>query len=74
MPIYEYVCASCDHEFEEFVHSTRDKGPSRCPKCDAKTVQRRLSVFAARLGAEKSGGPPIGPCGRPCDPNGPCSL
>ncbi|MDO8630744.1 MAG: zinc ribbon domain-containing protein [Phycisphaerales bacterium] len=75
MPVYEYVCTSCEYEFEMFVRSMADRDEARCPKCHGVKVQRKLSVFAARSGAAKSsefsGG---GACGRCGDPNGPCSI
>ena len=47
MPLYEYVCKSCDHRFDEFQHIT-EFDPSRrppCPKCNQTTTVER--VFAA---------------------------
>ena len=75
MPVYEYVCTSCEYEFEMLARSMSDRDEARCPKCHGVKVQRKLSVFAARSGAAKSsefsGG---GACGRCGDPNGPCSI
>ena len=44
MPIYEYVCMSCESHFEELVR--HDETP-KCPDCGAAKVQRQFSVFAA---------------------------
>lgn len=44
MPIYEYGCTACGHEFEELVFSG-DAAP-KCPKCNDSDVQRLLSRFA----------------------------
>ena len=41
MPIFEYRCDDCGHEFEELVLKT--SGPSRCPKCGKKKLQKLLS-------------------------------
>jgi putative FmdB family regulatory protein len=73
MPVYEYVCRDCQHEFEELTLSmTGDKAPP-CPKCSSERATRKMSVFAARQGtpalSEMGGG-----CGRCGDPNGPCSM
>ncbi len=46
MPIYEYRCEACEHEFEELVRGSDDE--VRCPACGADRVGRRLSVFAFR--------------------------
>ncbi len=43
MPIFEYICQECQHEFEALVFG-RDK--ARCPKCESKKLSPQLSVFA----------------------------
>ncbi len=74
MPIYEYVCGSCRHEFEELARSMSDAESPSCPNCDAKTVERRMSVFSSQQGDAGGRDFPIGGgCGRCGDPNGPCS-
>ena len=72
MPVYEYACPSCGHEFELLARSLSERDATRCPKCATK-AQRRLSVFAARSGAAKSNEFSGGACGRCGDPDGPCS-
>jgi putative FmdB family regulatory protein len=44
MPIYEYVCMSCESHFEELVRG--DETPP-CPDCGATKAKRQFSVFAA---------------------------
>jgi putative FmdB family regulatory protein len=69
MPIYEFVCMSCESHFEELVR-LGDADPA-CPDCGATKVARQLSTFAAHGTAEKpsfsgpasSGG---GCCGGAC--------
>lgn len=74
MPMYEYQCSKCDHEFEEFARSMDEKKNPRCPACQGDKVQRKLSVFAARQSASKPAvGMSGGGCGRCGDPQGPCS-
>jgi putative FmdB family regulatory protein len=73
MPIFEYVCKQCKHEFEALVFG---KDKAECPKCRSKSLEPQLSVFAA-VGKSASGSPPApGPCGSCGDPRGPgaCSL
>ena len=75
MPMYEYVCTSCAHEFEELARSVTGRDRQRCPSCDSTAVQRKLSVFAARQGAAKPADRPVGgPCGQCCNPDGSCPL
>ena len=76
MPIYEYVCDACGHEFEELVRSMRTSGKRDCPNCDGGLATQKLSTFAPRegLGRPSSVPLPVGGCGRCGDPNGPCNL
>ena len=41
MPIYEYVCNGCRHEFEALV---RLKETPNCPSCDSDDLERLLSL------------------------------
>jgi putative FmdB family regulatory protein len=43
MPIYEYRCTACAHEFEALV---RTGDTAACPKCASATLERLLSRFA----------------------------
>ncbi len=75
MPIYEYVCTACKHDFEKLVRSMDEQKPPPCPACQGNAVVRKLSVFAAREGASDLGCSPYsGDCSRCGDPNGPCSM
>jgi putative FmdB family regulatory protein len=67
MPIFEYICKDCQHEFEALVFG---KDKAECPKCHSKKLEPQLSVFAAG----KSGSSdvmPGGACGSCGDPRGP---
>lgn len=35
MPLYEYHCAQCEHEFAELQPMARCSEPTACPICDA---------------------------------------
>ncbi|MEK6797626.1 MAG: zinc ribbon domain-containing protein [Planctomycetota bacterium] len=74
MPIYEYACGACKHEFEELASSITAPDKPRCPECGSPTVARKLSIFAARGGLRAATAPRSSPCGRCGDPDGPCSL
>ena len=52
VPIYEYVCMSCESHFEELVRID-DESPA-CPDCGATKVARQFSVFAAHGAADHS--------------------
>lgn len=41
MPIFEYTCAACGHDFEKLVR--RGATPA-CPSCGAARVERRFSL------------------------------
>jgi putative FmdB family regulatory protein len=68
MPIYEFVCMTCESHFEELVRLD-DPDPA-CPDCGKTRVARQLSVFAAHGTAEQPsfGGPSAGGgcCGGGC--------
>lgn len=43
MPTYEYICRSCDHEFEEFQSMTA--APLRkCPSCGKSALERKIGL------------------------------
>jgi len=77
MPIFEYICQECQHEFETLVFG-RDK--AKCPKCQSQKLSPQLSVFAMstkgmpRSSANTSAA--AGSCGSCGDLRGPgaCSL
>ena len=41
MPIYEYACDSCGHEFELLV---RNAETPACPECASEALTRKLSL------------------------------
>ena len=43
MPIYEFVCMSCEEHFEELV---RGETEIACPNCGATKVAKQMSTFA----------------------------
>ena len=72
MPIFEYICDECAHQFEALVYG---KERAECPKCHSKKLQPQLSVFAvsAKGGSTTASGGACGSCGDPRGP-GACSL
>ncbi len=76
MPIFEYVCKDCQHEFEALVFG---KQKAECPKCQSEKLEPQLSVFAVSAKSGNATQPSFsapGPCGSCGDPRGPgaCSL
>jgi putative FmdB family regulatory protein len=77
MPLYEYACKACAHEFEALVHAS---DTPECPACHATALERRLSVFAAHTGGGNGASARTadfgGGCGTCGDPRGPgaCSM
>jgi putative FmdB family regulatory protein len=73
MPIYEYACNKCAHEFETLVRSGT---VADCPSCHSTDLAKKLSVFAT-AGSTAEAAPaaagPCGSCGRPGGP-GACAL
>ena len=66
MPMYEYVCMTCEEHFEELVRGDEDVF---CPRCGAAKVAKQLSTFATigtagQTGAFGGGGG--GCCGGSC--------
>jgi len=45
MPLYDYVCRNCQHEFETLVRP-QDTAPPACPACGGLDLERQLSTFA----------------------------
>jgi putative FmdB family regulatory protein len=45
VPIYEFVCESCGHRFEELVgsHVGRQAADVACPECGSAKVERLVS-------------------------------
>ena len=71
MPIFEYRCESCGHNFEAILFGAQTP---ECPNCHTKKLEKQLSVFAVSKpsGATDAG---IG-CGKPscCMGGGGCDV
>jgi putative FmdB family regulatory protein len=46
MPIYEYVCAACDHR-TDILQGINDPGPNFCPSCGREGTMRKLIAAPA---------------------------
>ena len=45
MPIYEYECRGCGHQFE-FLLLPSNPGTPTCPSCSSLDLERVISMFA----------------------------
>ena len=67
MPIYEYHCERCNHEFETLVMH-RDE-TVQCPQCHGDHLHKLISAHAVGSGA------PDTACGSaPCSPQPACGA
>lgn len=65
MPIYEFVCESCEHQFEALV--MRKNEIVACPQCKSVHLEKLISAHTVGSGA------PDTPCGNaPCSPSPRC--
>lgn len=73
MPIFEYICKECDHQFEALVYGSEK---ASCPKCHSKKLAPQLSVFAVSAKSSSGSSRSAGACGTCGDPRGPgaCSM
>ncbi|MFN2447810.1 MAG: zinc ribbon domain-containing protein [Vicinamibacterales bacterium] len=73
MPLYEYRCRDCQHDFELLV---RESTVLECPACRSAALEKQLSVFAV-MGDQtlrrQASPAPCGSCGHPDGP-GSCSI
>ena len=53
MPIFEYICKQCHHQFETLLYG---KEKAECPKCHATKLEPQLSVFAVSAKSSPSSG------------------
>jgi putative FmdB family regulatory protein len=73
MPIFEYVCKECQHQFEALVYGQEK---AACPKCQSQKLEPQLSVFAVSAKGSSAPAMTAGPCGSCGHPDGPgsCSM
>ena len=52
MPIYEYRCTKCGHQFENLTNACCAPNP-QCPRCQSET-EKLMSTFAAAVGGTEA--------------------
>lgn len=68
MPLFEYECRACHHQFELLVRASTTL---ECPSCQATDLEKQLSVFAVSAPGERQAlRPSPGPCGACGHPDG----
>lgn len=76
MPIYEYLCRDCHHEFEVLVR-TGSNEELVCPECGCYRLTKKLSVPSAHTVGGNAAACPIkdaGACGAPNCCGGGCGM
>jgi putative FmdB family regulatory protein len=69
MPLYEYTCRECSHDFEALVFGSEQ---AECPQCQSRKLERHWSVPARPRSSDGTslplGGcdPRLPPCGPAC--------
>lgn len=51
MPLYDYTCSSCRHEFEALV---RGQDVPACPSCKGTALERRFPMPAVKTESTKA--------------------
>ncbi len=62
MPIYEYHCRECDHEFEILQRIGEGANGLSCPRCDRQDLVKQFSTFAAAGDSEAPAAMSAGGC------------
>ena len=59
MPLYEFQCRKCGHQFEELLTLAElSTGRVKCPACSSQSIEREFSAFAT--GSSGPGGGLVG--------------
>ena len=61
MPIYEFICTSCRHEYEDLVSRVDQVAP--CPECGSEKAERAISRPAPPQVTSTTAAPP---CAESC--------
>lgn len=59
MPIYEYRCEACGHDYSHLHKRLGEKAPN-CPKCTSENVRKTISSFSPGISAAASAAPCAG--------------
>jgi putative FmdB family regulatory protein len=56
MPIYEYICKDCQHEFDALRSMSQADASLPCSKCGGENIKRKISNFYAESGGRAVAG------------------
>ena len=54
MPLFEFVCNTCQKPFEELVRSASIIDGVTCPSCGSPEVKKKISTFASKVSGGSS--------------------
>lgn len=60
MPIFEYQCQECGHDFELLILGPRSKDDDKCPKCHDTNILKKISLFVANTDGKTNDSPFFG--------------
>ena len=63
MPIYEYICQDCQHEFELLRPMSQADAAMACARCGGENLKRKISAFYAESGGKAVAGMSEPSCG-----------
>jgi putative FmdB family regulatory protein len=49
MPIYDFECESCGHNFDNLIRNDQDRLDLSCPECQSQKVRQMISLPAKPL-------------------------
>ena len=64
MPMYQYACRACGHDFEKRLRMSQSGETQACPSCGSMETRKRIGSFAvggATAAPRRSGPPPGSP-------------
>lgn len=56
MPIFEYICQDCKHEFDALRSMSQADAAMACSKCGGENIKRKISNFFAESGGKAVSG------------------
>jgi putative FmdB family regulatory protein len=66
MPIYEYVCKECGHQFQKRMSFSESDSLPECPDCNSENTNKKISMFCAHGVTAGSGSSCSGCSGGSC--------
>lgn len=55
MPMYEYECSNCKHQFELLRSLSERDEPCECPNCHENSKMKRMSSLFSSSGSSNTG-------------------